>query len=118
LEVSEIAYRWQALDHALQSAERSTEVLKKSADSAALKGAMGLAEHLLSRLRTGWNASGLWSQQDMTEQDVAELEAVEAELLFRLRGIQRAALLRAGTLTGDDAERITQWGQALAALRN
>jgi HD-GYP domain-containing protein (c-di-GMP phosphodiesterase class II) len=118
LEISEIAYRWQALDHALQAAERSTEALHQSAQSAALKDAMGLAEHLLSRLRTGWNASGLWSQQDMTEQDVAELEAVEAELLFRLRGIQRAALLRAGTLTGDDAERVTQWGQALAALRN
>ena len=118
LESTEIAYRWQALDHALQAAERSTEGLHKAAESAALKDAMGLAAHLLSRLRTGWNASGLWSQQDMTEQDVAELEAVEAELLYRLRCIQRAALLRCGTLSGQDAERMTQWGQALAALRS
>jgi hypothetical protein len=117
LEVSEIAYRWQSLDHALQAAERSTEALQKVAQSVALKDAMVLAAHLLSRLRTGWNASGLWSQQDMTEQDVAELEAVETELLFRLRGIQRAAMLRAGSLQGEDAEHITEWGRALASLR-
>jgi len=52
----------------------------------------------------------------MTEQDVAELEAVEAELLFRLRGIQRAALLRAGSLQGDDVHRIHEWGHSLAVL--
>jgi hypothetical protein len=78
---------------------------------------MGLAEHLLARLRTGWNASGLWSQQDMTEQDVAELEAVETELMFRLRSIQRATLLRAGAITGDEAQAIQAWGQALSVLR-
>jgi HD-GYP domain-containing protein (c-di-GMP phosphodiesterase class II) len=117
LDPGDVAYRWQSLDHALQAAERSTEALQEAAPSAPLKDAMGLAEHLLTRLRTGWNASGLWSQQDMSEQDAAELEAVEAELLFRLRAIQRAALLRAGTLTGEDADRIAQWGQALSALR-
>jgi len=104
------------LDQALQAAERSTEALHKVAQSTALKDATALAAHLLSRLRTGWNASGLWSQQDMTEQDVAELEAVEAELLFRLRGIQRAALLRAGSLQGDDVHRIHEWGHSLAVL--
>lgn len=117
LEASEVAYRWQGLDHALQAAQRSTEALLKEAQSAPLQEAMGLAEHLLARLRTGWNASGLWSQQDMTEQDVAELEAVEAELMFRLRSIQRAALLRAGTLTGEEAQAMEQWGQALSVLR-
>ncbi|MFM8900024.1 MAG: HD domain-containing phosphohydrolase [Burkholderiales bacterium] len=117
LEASEVAYRWQGLDHALQAAQRSTEALLKEAQSAPLHDAMGLAEHLLARLRTGWNASGLWSQQDMTEQDVAELEAVEAELMFRLRSIRRAALLRAGTLTGEEAQAMEQWGQALSVLR-
>jgi hypothetical protein len=117
LEPSEVAYRWQSLDHALQAAERSTQALQQTAQSAPLQDAMGLAEHLLARLRTGWNASGLWSQQDMTEQDVAELEAVETELMFRLRSIQRATLLRAGAITGDEAQAIQAWGQALSVLR-
>ena len=40
----------------------------------------------------GWNTSGLWSQSGFAEQDVAEIEAIESELRFRLSTIQRAAL--------------------------
>jgi hypothetical protein len=46
-----------------------------------------LAQFLLAqRLRAGWFASGLWSGAAMTVDDAAEVEAVEDELFFRLRG--------------------------------
>ena len=67
---------------------------------------LGLAQHLLARLRTGWNASGLWSKEAIAAQDSAEGEAVEEELMFRLGAIRRAALLRAGELPHDDALRL------------
>jgi len=54
---------------------------------------------------SGYNF-GLWSREAVAEQDGAEVEAVEAELLFRLQGIERAARLRAGDLPADDAERL------------
>ncbi|CAG1017196.1 hypothetical protein BURC_01826 [Burkholderiaceae bacterium] len=77
-----------------------------AAESPALKDALGLAQHLLDRLRAGWNASGLWSDQTIAVQDAAEVQAIEEELLLRLRGIRRAALLRAGELPDDDAQRL------------
>lgn len=117
LEPTEIAYRLQGLDHALQGAERSADALHKNAPSPALKSAMELAQHLLSRLRVGWNTSGLWSQQTVSEQDAAEVEAIETELLFRLRSIQRAALLQAGDLPAEEAQKLAAWCAALEALR-
>ena len=65
-------------------------------------------------LNFGWYASGLWSDRGVCAQDAAEVEAVEAELSFRLRSIERAALLRAGELVGDEALRL---GQLCLALR-
>lgn len=79
-----------------------------------LKEALGLAEYLLSRLRRGWYASGLWNEETLTEQDAAEVEAVEDELLFRLRTIQRAALLRAGDLPEGDALRLNLMCESLS----
>ena len=58
----------------------------------------------LGRLRKGWSASGLWSADDVHAQDAAEIEAVEDELFFRLRSIERATLLRAGELPVADAQ--------------
>jgi hypothetical protein len=39
----------------------------------------------------------------VTSQDAAEVQAIEDELLLRLRSIQRAALLCAGQLPDDEA---------------
>lgn len=117
LEPTEIAYRLQGLDHALQGAERSAEAMGQDHPSPALKAALDMARHLLMRLRVGWNTSGLWSQQSVSEQDAAEVEAIEAELLFRLRAIQRAALLQAGELPAEEAQKLAAWCAALEALR-
>lgn len=101
------------LDSALQAAQHSANTLADVAQTAPLKEAIALAQHLLGRLRAGWYASGLWSHHGVSAQDAAEVEAVEAELSFRLRSIERAALLRAGELGGDEALRLGQLCQAL-----
>lgn len=102
------------LDSALQAAQHSATLLADTAQTTPLKEAIALTQHLLGRLRAGWYASGLWSHHGISAQDAAEVEAVEAELSFRLRCIERAALLRAGELAGDEALRL---GELCLALR-
>jgi len=108
LDTEEIQGRLAGIDAALHAAHASARELMLSAESQALKDALTLAQHLLGRLRTGWNASGLWSRESVTASTAAEIEAVEDELVFRLRSIQRAALLHAGTLPLADAQRLNQ----------
>ncbi|MES2088929.1 MAG: HD domain-containing phosphohydrolase [Pseudomonadota bacterium] len=101
-----IQARLGTIDHAMQEAQANAAVLSTRAESAALKDALGLTQHLLTRLRVGWNASGLWSREAVATQDEAEIEAIEEEFLVRLRSIERAAWLRAGTLQPADAQRL------------
>jgi hypothetical protein len=58
------------LDAALQATQGSAEALGLEAETPELKAALALALHLLGRLRTGWFASGLWSQEALAEQDL------------------------------------------------
>ena len=106
LAITEVQARLTRLDAALGGTLRTATELVELAASPALKGALTLACHLLGRLRTGWFASGLWSADAIAEQDAAEVEAVEDELYFRLRGIERAVRLSAGELAEPDAERL------------
>lgn len=94
------------LDAALQATQASAEALGQEAETDELKAALALALHLLGRLRTGWYASGLWSSEALAAQDAAEVVLVENELHYRLRAIERAALLRAGELPPADAQRL------------
>ena len=112
--VDEIQLRLSRLDAALQAAQHNASVLLPTAETPALKDALGLAQHLLARLRVGWNASGLWSTDGVAAQDLAEVEAVEDELLFRLRAIVRAARLRAGVLPEGDALRLSSLCEGLS----
>lgn len=102
--IADIQARLGRLDTILQGASDNARALMSEADSVALKEALTLASYLLARLRTGWNASGLWSHADLDVQDSAEVEAIEDELALRLRGIERAARLRAGTLPAGDQQ--------------
>ncbi len=79
-----------------------------------LQQALKLAEFLLGRLRTGWNESGLWNPSALLSADATEVEALEDELYFRLRGVQRAALLRAGTLQAPQAQQLQDLCDSLA----
>ncbi len=104
--VNDVQARLAVLDGALRVAKEQVDELAVSAESPALKSALTLAQHLLGRLRAGWFASGLWSNEALLAQDAAEVEAIEDELFFRLRSIERATLLRAGELASDEAQRL------------
>jgi hypothetical protein len=99
----------------LQTAHAAMVALASTAQSQALMDALVMAQHLLARLRKGWNASGLWAEGAIAAQDAAEVEAVEQELLFRLRGIYRATLLRAGKLPAGDLHSLKLLGEQLGA---
>ena len=116
--LDEIQVRLALLDAALQTAHVGIVALASTAQSQALMDALALAQHLLGRLRMGWNASGLWIGGDVAVQDAAEVEAVEQELLFRLRGIHRATLLRAGKLPAGDLQSLKLLGEQLGALES
>jgi HD-GYP domain-containing protein (c-di-GMP phosphodiesterase class II) len=116
LTTAEVQGRLERLDAALQAAERQSGELLAQAESPPLKNALALSSHLLARLRLGWNASGLWSASAVSVRDAAEVEAIEDELIFRLRGIERAALLRAGELAPGDASRLGRLCEALRSI--
>lgn len=111
----EIQVRLTLLDAALQTAHVGIVALASTAQSQALMDALGLAQHLLARLRKGWNASGLWIDGEVALQDAAEVEAVEQELLYRLRSIHSATLLRAGKLPAGDLKSLKLLGEQLGA---
>jgi hypothetical protein len=115
LAMAEVQARLTRLDAALGGTLETATELGTQAASPALQAALTLARHLLGRLRTGWFASGLWSAEAIAEQDAAEVEAVEDELYFRLRGIERAVRLSAGELAAPDAERLEQLCGEIAA---
>jgi hypothetical protein len=104
--ITSVKQRLAHLDAGLLSAQAATNAVLDGSESAALRDAVGLTRHLLGRLRTGWNTSGLWSDDAVAELDAAEVDAVEQELSHRLRAIERAALLRAGGLQPADAHRL------------
>lgn len=101
--LEEVSNRLEIIGDVLRSAQSKANALVPLANTDRFKAAVALAQHLLARLRLGWNASGLWSPEAVSLQDTAEVQAIEDELLFRLRSIQRAALLCAGQLPDDEA---------------
>ncbi len=116
LGAAEVQARLARLDDALRDADEQAAALARQAEAPPLRNALALARHLLARLRLGWNASGLWSAEAVSLHDAAEVEAIEAELAFRLRAIERAARLRAGELAPGDAGRLAQLCQRLQVV--
>ena len=105
LKAADARMRLARLDAALAAALDGVAEAKGRSEATSLIDALGLAQHLLGRLRTGWYASGLWSADAFgSAQDAAEVEAVEDELFFRLQGIERAMRLRAGALADRDTQ--------------
>lgn len=115
-DIATVQQRLMRLDGVLAAAQAGVLELAGVATAPKLKAAMELAAHLLQRLRTGWNASGLWSPELVADGDPGELDAIEQELSFRLRGIERASRLRAGALTGEDAQRLENLCAGLRTL--
>lgn len=102
----ELQDRLAKLAEVMHDASAATTALRREAMSVALKDALTLTEHLLARLYGGLMTSGLWSVDPVAAPDAAEVEAVEGELRFRLRRIERAVRLRAGLLTDEDSRRL------------
>ena len=114
MEPADIEARLAALGGVLQAAEGAVSGMARQATLPALKEALALAQFLLARLRTGWNESGMWNPRALAAPDAAEVEAVEDELYFRLRGIQRATLMRAWQLPPEEAAALTRLCDSLA----
>ena len=114
METEDIQARLAALGAVLTAAETQVAERLQEAKLPALQNALALAQFLIGRLRAGWNESGMWNPGAMLSADAAEVEAVEDELYFRLRGVQRAALLTAGTLPADEAAVLNRFCDTLA----
>jgi hypothetical protein len=114
MEPADIQARLAALDAVLRAAERNVATLSVRAKAPTMKGALALAGFMVERLRAGWNESGLWSAHVPAGADAAEVEALEDEIYFRLRAIQRAMLLHAGELPADEAAALQALGESLA----
>ena len=56
----------------------------------------------------------MWNPQALVSADAAEVEALEDELYFRLRGVQRATLLLAGQLPAPEAASLGELCDSLA----
>ncbi len=93
MEPADIRARREALGEVLQSAEDNIALLAVGERTPAMRAALEMASFLVARLRIGWNESGLWHPQAATGLDAAEVEAMEDELYFRLRGVQRAVTM-------------------------
>jgi hypothetical protein len=104
-----------ALGDLLTAAETNVAAVAARSNLLAMKKALGLAQFLISRLRAGWNESGMWNTVGaLASADAAEVEALEDELYFRLRGVQRATLLAAGKLPPEEAAVLDEVCDALA----
>jgi hypothetical protein len=114
MEPTEIHARLGALDAVLRVAACNVAALAARANAPTLKGALALGDFMLERLRAGWNESGLWGQHVATGAEAAEVEALEDQLYFRLRAVQRAMELHAGELSDDDADALRSLGESLS----
>lgn len=104
MEPEDIQARLAALGGVLTAAESNVARISTQTELPAMKRALDLSQFLLGRLRAGWNESGMWNPRAMLSADAAEVEMLEDELYFRLRGVQRATLLLAGQLPAPHAE--------------
>jgi len=87
------------LDVALQTSLNRLDSLLPEHPSEGLQRAVDLTRFMLSKLRAGWNESGMWSPAAIGANEIAEVEAVQDALRARLSGIGRVARLSAGQVS-------------------
>jgi hypothetical protein len=90
------------LDATLQMGMLHLQEWQPEHPSPELQRSVALTTHLMHKLRTGWNESGLWGPSAIGEGALAEAEAVQDALRARLKGIERVARLSAGPLSADE----------------
>ena len=86
------------------------------AGSDTVRRAAAKAQHLLERLRAGWNTMGLWSasNDELPPDQYFEQRMAQRELRYRMRYIQRECLWPVRTLAPDDAAALAPLWQALS----
>jgi hypothetical protein len=107
------AEQLEAVNKRLDKAEQQANDIESSANSDTVKRISTRAIHLLRRLRTGWNAMGLWSmaEADASPETRFEWHMACRELAYRLRFIRRECLWAEGTLDpGDGLVLEMLWG--------
>ncbi len=109
----ELKSRVAKLSEVMDAASDAAAALLHETMSEDLQGALALTEYLLNRLRRGLTTTGLWQVDPVAPLNVAEVEAVEGELRYRLRRVERAVRLRAGLLTDQDTQRLDRVCQRL-----
>lgn len=104
------------LNVALQETMIHVDGVLPAEPSAGLQRAADLTLYLLHKLRAGWNESGLWSPNGISEDVGAEAEAVQDALRARLRLIERVVRLAAGpNLSDEDEDRLNSLSRAMVA---
>lgn len=114
MDPADVQARLVALGAVLTAAETNVAAVAGRSKLLAMKKALELSQFLIGRLRAGWNESGMWNPDAMAAADAAEVEALEDELYFRLRGVQRATLLAAGKLPPEEAAVLNDVCESLA----
>jgi hypothetical protein len=112
IDPEDVCARRAALGEVLSAAERRVASLARDGESPGMRAALQVAAHLVGRIRAGWNESGLW-HATAGDVDAGEVEAMEDELYFRLRGVQRTVLMRLDGLPAGDVERLRALCEAL-----
>ena len=93
-----------AVNKRLDSAEQQASDIESAANSDTVRRISTRAIHLLRRLRTGWNAMGLWAMAEENAPPEARFEWHMAcrELTYRLRFIRRECLWAENELNAED----------------
>ena len=94
----------EAVNKRLDRAVQQAQDIESSANSDTVRRISARAAYLLHRLRTGWNAMGLWSMAEADAPAEARFEWHMAcrELSYRLRFIRRECLWAEGELNPED----------------
>ena len=101
----------EALARAWAGLEQSSERMRLATEQAAVlagstrpvvQAAAQAAQHLLERLRAGWNDMGLWAGAANADQNVVEVVMADEELRYRLRVLERNCMWHLGP--PDDAD--------------
>ena len=101
------------LDFSLQGAMNRLTLMLPEQPSDGLQRAAALCQHLLHKLRQGWNESGLWGPGAMMIDQIGEAEAVQDALRARLITIERMARLAAGELSDVEQDSLDAFCAAL-----
>lgn len=102
----DVRARRAALAEILSAAEQRIDACTRDGNSPGLRAALQVAAFLVAKVRIGWNESGLWHDAAAGGADAGEVEAMEDELFFRLRGVQRSVLMRVDGLPDREVDRL------------